>query len=78
MARALPVPPPGFDSLSIEERIDYVAALWDRLAASADAVPVPGWHLEILEQRLAEPEADGRSWAEVRSTLQAALDLARK
>jgi Putative addiction module component len=78
MARALPVPPPGFDALSIEDRIDYVAALWDRVTASSEAVPVPAWHLEILEERLAAEEGEARSWSEVRADLQAALDLARK
>ena len=53
MARPLPFPPPGFDDLSAEEKIDYLQALWDRIAEAPDDVSVPDWHLEIVEQRLA-------------------------
>ena len=28
MSQALPIPPPGFDELSVEEQINYVEALW--------------------------------------------------
>ena len=45
-------PPPGFDDLTVDERIDYVGALWDRIAADPESVPVPEWHREILEERL--------------------------
>jgi hypothetical protein len=36
MAQPLPMPPPGFDELPVEEKIDYVQALWDRIAANAE------------------------------------------
>jgi hypothetical protein len=29
MSRTLPVPPPGFEDLSVEEQIDCVQALWE-------------------------------------------------
>jgi hypothetical protein len=41
MANSVPLPPPGFDQLSVDEQIDYVQSLWDRIAASSDQVPVP-------------------------------------
>jgi putative addiction module component (TIGR02574 family) len=44
-------PPAGFDDLPVEEQIDYVQALWDRIAAHPDRVPVPEWHLEELRRR---------------------------
>jgi len=28
----------GFDELTVEDKIDYVQSLWDRIAASADQV----------------------------------------
>ena len=65
-------PPPGFDDLPIDERIDYVGALWDRIAADPNQVPVPDWHRAILAERLADSEANGDEtldWAEVRSEL---------
>ena len=74
MSRALQVPPPGFDDLSIEEKIDYVQALWGHIAADEKHVPVPDWHREILAERLADFEADpdgGRPWEEVEAELMA-------
>jgi hypothetical protein len=35
MAKTLPVPPPGFKDLSVEEQIDYIQDLWERIAASS-------------------------------------------
>jgi hypothetical protein len=29
MAKPVPLPPPGFDDLSVDEKIDYVQSLWD-------------------------------------------------
>lgn len=53
MSQTLPLPPPGFDALSVEEQIDYVQSLWDHIAARPEEVPVPDWHREILAERLA-------------------------
>jgi putative addiction module component (TIGR02574 family) len=53
MAQALPLPPPGFDALSVDEQIDYLQSLWDRIAARPQQVPVPDWHREVLAERLA-------------------------
>jgi putative addiction module component (TIGR02574 family) len=72
MSRSLPLPPPGFDDLSIDEKIDYLQSLWHRIAATPEAVPVPDWHREILDERLKElsdtPDA-GDSWDEVQERL---------
>ena len=72
MANALRVPPPGFDELNVDEQIEYVQALWDRIAAKEDVVPVPDWHREILDERLADLDANpdaGRPWEEVKADL---------
>ena len=53
MARPLPFPPPGFDDLSADEKIDYVQDLWDRIATEPDDLPLLDWHLQIVEERLA-------------------------
>ena len=42
MANPVPLPPPGFDDLSVEEKIDYLQSLWERIAASPETIPVPG------------------------------------
>jgi putative addiction module component (TIGR02574 family) len=53
MSQALPLPPPGFEALSVAEQIDYVQSLWDHIAARPDEIPVPDRHREILTERLA-------------------------
>ena len=80
MAQPLTVPPPGFDDLPVEEQIDYVQALWDRIAATPDRVPVPDWHKAILDERLADLEAnpdDSVPWEQVRDELRAKLRRVR-
>jgi putative addiction module component (TIGR02574 family) len=81
MAHALPLPPPGFDELPVEDKIDYVQALWDRIAARQEDVPVPEWHREILRERVAAFEAnpdEGRPWEEVEADLLKRLDDQRR
>ena len=73
-------PPAGFDELSVEEKPDYVASLWGRIAARPETVPVPDWHLEVIEERTREGHADaqnGRSWDDFREELHAQLRLRR-
>jgi putative addiction module component (TIGR02574 family) len=72
MTNPVPLPPPGFDALSVDEQIEYVQSLWDRIAATPKQVPVPEWHREILDERLRDYEADpeaGESWDVVRERL---------
>jgi putative addiction module component (TIGR02574 family) len=80
MAQSLPNPPPGFDSLSVEEKIEYVQALWDAIVDSREDVPVPEWHREIIRDRLAEHRANpdaGRAWSDVRSEIEQKLSSRR-
>jgi putative addiction module component (TIGR02574 family) len=71
MAPFVPLPPPGFDQLSVDQQIGYVQSLWDRIAATPGLVLVPEWHREILDQRLKEGEDMdvGESWDVVRERL---------
>lgn len=77
--RASPVmPPPGFDDLSPEEQIEYLQALWDRMATRPEEVPVPEWQRALVRERLAaheRGEGETISWATVRREAQ---DLVRK
>jgi putative addiction module component (TIGR02574 family) len=77
MTKPVPLPPPGFDDLSVEEKIDYLQSLWDRIAASPETFPVPGWHREVLNERLKDlegnPEA-GDSWEAVQGRLRKKFD----
>ena len=76
MSQALPIPPAGFDSLSVDEQIDYVQSLWDHIAARPEDVPVPDWHRRILSERLAMHNADrdqGKGWEEFENELTSEL-----
>jgi putative addiction module component (TIGR02574 family) len=65
MSQTIELPPAGFDSLSVEEQIDYLQSLWERIAAQPEQVPVPNWHREVLDERLAalsrSPD-EGKNW----------------
>ena len=58
MSKPVPLPPPGFDDLTVDEKLDYLDALWDRVAARPDEVPVPEWQRALVAKRLAEHRAD--------------------
>lgn len=80
MVKPFAAPPPGFDDLPVEDRIEYVQALWDRIAASPEDVPVPSWHVEVLDERLDDLEAnpdDSAPWEEVRAGLRTGLGRPR-
>jgi putative addiction module component (TIGR02574 family) len=49
------------------ERLRLVEDIWDSLTVSPDEVPVPDWHLEELERRLADPAEEATlTWEQVR------------
>jgi putative addiction module component (TIGR02574 family) len=71
MAQAVPNPPPGFEQLSVDEKIEYVESLWEQIIESSP-VPIPDWHRELLEERLASyrtSPTEGAPWSEVRAEL---------
>ncbi|HYX29354.1 MAG TPA: addiction module protein [Pyrinomonadaceae bacterium] len=81
MSQALPIPPSGFDALSIDDQIIYVQTLWDRIAARPEDVPVPGWHREIIKERLAAHRAgneQGREWEAVEREITSELSKPNK
>lgn len=76
MTKSVQVPPPGFDELTVDEQIDYVQELWDRIAARPEDVPVPDWHKKLIDERLREhldDPSDVRSWSEVRERIEKKL-----
>lgn len=77
MSQALPLPPPGFDALSIDEQIAYVQSLWDHIAARPEDVPVPDWHREVLASRVEAHRVNkdqGQDWEEFEKNLTADLN----
>jgi putative addiction module component (TIGR02574 family) len=42
-------------SLSPAERLQLVEAIWDSLLDTPDAIPVPDWHRQVLDERRTSP-----------------------
>jgi putative addiction module component (TIGR02574 family) len=56
--------------LPAEQRLLLVEDIWDSLAQSEASVPVPAWHREELDRRLADPaEENTESWDAVQQRL---------
>ena len=51
------------------ERIVLLGEAWDSIAARPEDVPVPEWHIEELERRMANPDPQFLTWDEVRTRL---------
>jgi hypothetical protein len=79
MAQSVPNPPPGFDALSVDEKIEYVGSLWDQIVAHSE-IAVPDWHLALIRERLDAfrvEAASGRTWSEARTELRRKYGLPR-
>ena len=73
------MPPPGFDELTPDEKVQYVGALWDRIVDDQDQLPISEAHRALIRQRLADHQANpgaARPWSEVRREVEA--ELARR
>ena len=75
MAESQPAPLPEFDGLTVEQQIDYVQSLWQRIAANVDGVPVPEWHKLELDRRRSTSSESTRPWGEVRADLVAKYNV---
>ncbi len=81
VANALQIPPAGFEELPVEDQVDYVQALWNKIAERPERLPISDDTKGMLEQRLAAHRAapdEARPWDEVREEIQAALRTRRK
>jgi putative addiction module component (TIGR02574 family) len=75
VANAVPIPP-GFDDLTPEEKVSYVGALWDRIVAEQERLPISEAQRALLRERLAAHEANpsaARPWSEVRDDIERTL-----
>ena len=63
--------PEDIRALSVEERLQLIEELWDSLdGADVEALPVPDWHRQVVNERLSAHERDpgaGRPWDEVKA-----------
>jgi putative addiction module component (TIGR02574 family) len=50
------MPPPGFDELTPEEKLDYLQELWEHISTRPEDVPVPEWQRKLVRERLAAHE----------------------
>jgi hypothetical protein len=71
MASSQPLSPPsGFEHLTKAQQIDYVQHLWDLIIITPDQLPVPEWHLEVVNQRVtSQSTASFSAWDEVKQRL---------
>jgi putative addiction module component (TIGR02574 family) len=76
VANALPVPPPGFDDLTPEDKVRYVGSLWDRIVADQDRLPISEAQRALVRERLAAHAANpatARPWSDVRREIELAV-----
>ena len=62
--------------LSVEQRLELISELWDSIPDSLDTLPVPDWHREELDRRLAAADANPDAaipWEEVKRRLREKL-----
>ena len=77
MAEPLTLPPPGFDDLSVDEQIEYVQRLWDRISSHIEQAPLPDWQRQLLDGRLkAHRKAPSRArpWRESLERIEGQLE----
>jgi putative addiction module component (TIGR02574 family) len=62
--------------LPIEERLQLAEAIWTSLEQESTQAPLPAWQQEILDERIAEDDAEpdaGSPWEEVKQRILATL-----
>jgi putative addiction module component (TIGR02574 family) len=69
------VPEFDFDQLTVPQRLELIARLWDSIPDSEDLLPIPEWHRQELDRRLFEADANpdaGIPWETVLQRLRKA------
>jgi putative addiction module component (TIGR02574 family) len=67
-----PFPDIDIQHLNPSQKLDLITQLWDSIPNSMESIPVPEWHRQELEQRLAAADAAPEAaipWEEVRDRL---------
>ncbi len=58
--------------LNPSQKLDLITQLWDSLPNSTESIPIPEWHQQELDERLAAADATPDAaipWDEVRKRL---------
>jgi len=66
------VPDHGFAELSVPEKMELIARIWDRIPDSLEGVPLPDWHRTEIERRLQSADANPDAaipWEQVKARL---------
>ena len=67
-----PTPDIDIQHLNPSQKLDLITQLWDSIPNSMESIPVPEWHRQELEQRLASADAAPKAaipWEEVKDRL---------
>ena len=78
VTKPIALPPPGFDELSAEEKLEYLGDLWRHVVASGD-LQITDEQRRLLRERWARHEANpdtARSWSDVRAELESKYRIA--
>lgn len=62
--------------LPVEEQLEIAEAIWEGLESAADQPQIPDWQRKLLDDRIAEDDADpgaGSPWEEVKQRILASL-----
>lgn len=60
------------DAMPVEEKLELSDALWASIYATADKLPVPKWHRELLNESLGRLQThpdEASPWPEVKARL---------
>ncbi|MCS6244895.1 MAG: addiction module protein [Opitutus sp.] len=58
--------------MSVAQKLGTMERIWDSLAKDEEQLPVPAWHLELLEARqqaVAQGKAQFTDWAEAKECI---------
>jgi putative addiction module component (TIGR02574 family) len=67
-----PLPDIDLQQLNPLQKLDLITRLWDSLPETMESIPIPEWHRQELEQRIAAADAEPDKsipWAQVRKRL---------
>lgn len=60
------------EKLSLEEKLQAMERLWDELSRRPEAVPMPQWHKDLLDERerlIAQGSARFSDWEEAKKRI---------
>lgn len=66
------LPEMDIEQLSVAQRLELISQLWDSIPDTIEALPLPDWHREMIERRLASADASPESaipWERVKARL---------